>query len=81
MKKRKKYQKNTQLKKLLKREQNNLNSKSNQKLKKKITQFGKNANVTKTEEYVEVSVTYEVIENIGMQEKIDKIPEQIEETN
>ena len=37
MKKRKKYQKNTQLKKLLKREQNNLNSKSNQKLKKKIT--------------------------------------------
>ena len=81
MKKRKKYQKNTQLKKLLKREQNNLNSKSNQKLKKKITQFGKNANVTKTEEYVEVNVTYEVIENIGMQEKIDKIPEQIEETN
>ena len=81
MKKRKKYQKNTQLKKLLKREQNNLNSKSNQKLKKKITQFGKNANVTKTEEYVEVSVTYEVIENIGMQEKIDKIPEQTEETN
>ena len=81
MKKRKKYQKNTQLKKLLKREQNNLNSKSNQKLKKKITQFGKNANVTKTEEYVEVNVTYEVIENIGMQEKIDKIPEQTEETN
>ena len=37
--------------------------------KKKITQFGKNANVTKTEEYVEVSVTYEVIENIGMQKK------------
>ena len=79
MKKRKKYQKNTQLKKLLKREQNNLNSKSNQKLKKKITQFGKNANVTKTEEYVEVSVTYEVIENIGMQEKIDKTQEQTEE--
>ena len=80
MKKRKKYQKNTQLKKLLKREQNNLNSKSNQKLKKKITQFGKNANVTKTEEYVEVSVTYEVIENIGMQEKIEEIKDQTEET-
>ena len=81
MKKRKKYQKNIQLKKLLKKGQNNLNSKQNQKLKKKITYFGKNANVTKTEEYVEVSVTYEVIENIGMQEKIDKIPEQTEETN
>ena len=32
--------------------------------------LGKNAEVTKTEEYIEVSVTYEVIENIGMQEKI-----------
>ena len=33
-----------------------------------------------TEEYVEVSVTYEVIENIGMQEKIEEIPQQTEET-
>ena len=32
--------------------------------------LGKNAEVTETEEYIEVSVTYEVIENIGMQEKI-----------
>ena len=32
------------------------------------------------EEYVEVSVTYEVIENIGMQEKIEEIKEQTEET-
>ena len=30
-------------------------------------------------EDVEVSVTYEVVENIGMQEKIDKIQEQTEE--
>ena len=32
--------------------------------------LGKNAEVTENEEYIEVSVTYEVIENIGMQEKI-----------
>ncbi|MCI8273706.1 MAG: sporulation protein YqfD [Clostridia bacterium] len=35
--------------------------------------LGKNAEVEETEEYVEVSVTYEVIENIGMQEKIEEI--------
>ena len=29
--------------------------------------------VTETEEYIEISVTYEVIENIGMQEKIEEI--------
>lgn len=40
--------------------------------------FGKNAIVTETEEYLEISVTYEVIENIGMQEKI-KIVEQQKE--
>ena len=33
---------------------------------------GKNAKVAETEEYIEVSVTYEVIENIGMQEKIEE---------
>mgnify|MGYP004502046365 CR=1 FL=1 len=49
------------------------------KLKKNKTYFGKNANVTKTDEYVEVSVIYDVIENIGMQEKIDKIQEKTEE--
>lgn len=31
--------------------------------------------VTQKEQYIEVSVTYEVIENIGMQEKIEKIQE------
>ena len=41
--------------------------------------FGKNANVVENEENVEVSVTYEVVENIGMQEKIDKTQEQTEE--
>ena len=49
------------------------------KLKKNKTYFGKNANVVKNEEDVEVSVTYEVVENIGMQEKIDKTQEQTEE--
>ena len=34
--------------------------------------LGKNAEITETEEYLEISVTYEVIENIGMQEKIDE---------
>ena len=41
--------------------------------------LGKNANVNETPEYVEVSVTYEVIENIGMQEKIEETYDQTEE--
>ena len=41
--------------------------------------LGKNAEVTETEEYLEISVTYEVIENIGMQEKIEIIEQQTEE--
>ena len=40
--------------------------------------LGKNAIVTETEEYLEISVTYEVIENIGMQEKIEKIEQHTE---
>ena len=48
-----------------------------QKIKK--IYFGKKANVSEADEYVEVTVTYEVIENIGMQEKIDKTQEQTEE--
>ena len=40
--------------------------------------FGKNATVTEAEEYLEISVTYEVIENIGMQEKIEIIEQQTE---
>ena len=43
--------------------------------------IGKNAEVVKTEEYVEVSVTYEVIENIGMQEKIEEFNTQEENLN
>ena len=43
------------------------------KQKTKIIYFGKNAEVTEAENFVEISVTYEVIENIGMQEKINKI--------
>ena len=35
--------------------------------------FGKTVNFKDTEEYVEVSVIYEVIEKIGMQEKIEEI--------
>jgi len=37
---------------------------------KSKTYFGKNATTMETEEYLEITVTYEVIENIGMQEKI-----------
>ena len=51
-----------------------------QKSKKRKIYFGKNADVTETEEYIEVTVTYEVIENIGMQEKINVIEQQTEET-
>ena len=40
--------------------------------------FGKNATVSEFDEYLEISVTYEVIENIGMQEKIDIIEKQTE---
>ena len=43
--------------------------------------IGKNAEVVKTEEYVEVSVIYEVIENIGMQEKIEEFDTQEENIN
>ena len=32
----------------------------------------KSANIEKTEEYVNVTMTYEVLENIGMQEKFEK---------
>ena len=38
--------------------------------------FGKKVDFEENDEYVEVSVIYEVIEKIGMQEKIDEITEQ-----
>lgn len=41
--------------------------------------LSKNAEVQQTEEYVEVNVIYEVIENIGMQEKLDETKIQTEE--
>ena len=41
--------------------------------------LNKSANVKETPEYVEVSVIYEVVENIGMQEKIEETYEQTEE--
>lgn len=37
--------------------------------------FGKKVDFEENDEYVEVSVIYEVIEKIGMQEKIDEITE------
>ena len=48
-------------------------------MKKNKIYFGKNATVTEKEEFLEISVTYEVIENIGMQEKIDILEQQTEE--
>ena len=50
-----------------------------EKLEKKLEQeigkekniLNKDVNIIKTEEYLEVNVTYEVVENIGMQEKIN----------
>ena len=78
MKNQKIIPKNTLLKKQQKKGRNSQKNKQNQKLKKSKTYFGKNAEVTETEEYVEVSVTYDVIENIGMQEKINEINEQTE---
>ena len=50
-----------------------------EKLEKKLEQeigkekniLNKDVNIIKTEEYIEVNVTYEVVENIGMQEKIN----------
>ena len=41
--------------------------------------LGKTANVNEASDYVEVSVMYEVIENIGMQEKIEETYDQTEE--
>ena len=49
------------------------------KVKRKKVYFGKKADVIENGEDVEVSVTYEVVENIGMQEKIDEIQKQTEE--
>ena len=72
MKNWKNFQKNTQLKKQQKKEQKNQKNKSKQKLKKNKTYFGKNAEVAEKEGYLEITVTYEVIENIGMQEKIEE---------
>ncbi len=43
--------------------------------------LSKNATVEKTEEYVEVTVIYEVIENIGMQEKLEESKVQTTEKN
>ena len=48
-------------------------------IKEKNNILNKNANVRETEEYVEVTVIYEVIENIGMQEKIEPIEQPTEE--
>ena len=79
MKNWKNFQKNIRLKKQLKKEQNKQKNKSKKKLKKNKIYFGKNANVTEKEEYLEISVTYEVIENIGMQEKIEKVEQKTEE--
>ena len=79
MKKQKKSLENTQQKKLWKKEQNNQENKLKKRQNKNKIYFGKNANVVKNEEDVEVSVTYEVVENIGMQEKIDKVQERTEE--
>ena len=50
-----------------------------EQIEEKQNIIGKDAKVTETEEYVEVTVTYEVIENIGMQEKIEEIIQQTEE--
>ncbi len=41
------------------------------KYKIKTKYFGKNFNSYKTQEYIEVYVTYEVLENIGTNEKIE----------
>ena len=64
------FQKNIQLRKLQKKVQKCQKNKSKKKLKKIEIYFGKNATVTEIEDYLEITVTYEVIENIGMQEKI-----------
>ena len=46
----------------------------------KVAQFfGKTVDFEQTEEYVEVNVIYEVIEKIGMQEKIEEIEQHTEE--
>ena len=50
----------------------NKSQKKNQKMKLQIKKiyFGKNVNTYPKEEFVEVYVTYEVLENIGTNEKI-----------
>ena len=79
MKNWKNIQKNIQQRKQQKQEQKNQKTKQKMKQKIKKIYFGKKANVSEADEYVEVTVTYEVIENIGMQEKIDEANIQTEE--
>ena len=80
MKNWKNIQKSTPQKKQLKKELRSQSKKQRRKFRKNRTYFGKNAETVEKEEYVEVSVTYEVIENIGMQEKIEEENIQTEET-
>ena len=48
-----------------------LEQKLEQEIGKEKNILKKDVNIIKTEEYIEVNVTYEVVENIGMQEKIN----------
>lgn len=48
-----------------------LEQKLEQGIGKEKNILNKDVNIIKTEEYIEVNVTYEVVENIGMQEKIN----------
>mgnify|MGYP004560697253 FL=1 len=48
-----------------------LEQKLEQEIGKEKNILNKDVNIIKTEEYIEVNVTYEVVENIGMQEKIN----------
>ena len=48
-----------------------LEQKLEQEIGKEKNILNKDINIIKTEEYIEVNVTYEVVENIGMQEKIN----------
>ena len=75
MKNQKKLQLNILKKKQYKLEQNNQKRNQCKKLVVIKTYFGKDTNVQEEQNYIEVTVTYEVIENIGTQEKIEEIPQ------
>ena len=67
-----KFSKEYTIEELIEKGTKKLEEQIESEIEEKQNILGKNAEITEAEEYLEISVTYEVIENIGMQEKIEE---------